>query len=190
MSSYVDTHCHLDLFPDSDRALESATNTVVVAVTELPSRYRLLLSRFRRDRRVRVALGLHPLRAATAGALEEGLLIRELDRTDYVGEIGLDFSKQGRDSERAQLRVFERLLAEPALRRKVVTVHSRGADAPVIQRLREARVRAILHWYSGPLQLIDDALAAGMYFSINPGMLRTEKGRFTIKALPMDRVLN
>jgi TatD DNase family protein len=189
MVSYVDTHCHLDLFPDPSATLDSAPQTIVVAVTELPSRYRLLAMRFRNDRRVRVALGLHPLRAATAGALEEGLLVRHLDDTEYVGEVGLDFSKAGKDSRGAQLRVFERLLAEPALLQKVVTVHSRGADRPVIERLREAKVRAILHWYTGPPGLIERALDAGMYFSINPAMLRTEKGRLTIAALPTDRVL-
>lgn len=189
MAFYVDTHCHLDLLPDPRQALDGATNTIVVAVTELPSRYRLLSTRFRGEPRVRVALGLHPLRAATAGALEEGLLVRQLDGTDYVGEVGLDFSKHGRETQRVQLRVFERLLAEPTLRRKVVSVHTRGADLAAIQRLQEARVRAILHWYTGPRGLLDDALSAGMYFSINPAMLRSEKGRAVIAALPIDRVL-
>lgn len=189
MASYVDTHCHLNLFPNPTRTLDSAADTVVVAVTELPSQYRLLSTRFRQDRRVRVALGLHPLRAGRAGALEEGLLIRHLERADYVGEVGLDFSKHGRESQDAQLRVFERLLAEPSLRHKVVTVHSRGADRAVIERLRAARVAAILHWYTGSTRLIDEALSAGMYFSINPAMLRSEKGRIVIAALPMDRVL-
>lgn len=189
MSSYVDTHCHLDLFADPAAALDGAPNTIVVAVTELPSRYRLVAARFRHDHRVRVALGLHPLRAASAGAIEEGLLIRQLDRADYVGEVGLDFSTHGRDSKHAQLRIFDRLLAEPSLRRKVVTVHSRGADRGVIERLRDAGVIAILHWYTGATRLVDDALAAGMYFSVNPAMLRTEKGRAVIAALPADRVL-
>jgi TatD DNase family protein len=189
MVSYIDTHCHLDLLPDSARALDGAPNTIVVAVTELPSRFRLLSTQLSREKRVRVALGLHPLRAATAGALEEGLLVRQLDRTDYVGEVGLDFSKQGRETQRVQLRVFERLLAESALRRKVVSIHSRGADRVAIERLRHARVRAILHWYTGPPGLVDDALSAGMYFSVNPSMLRSEKGRAVIAALPINRVL-
>lgn len=188
-ASYVDTHCHLDLFPQPERTLDEAPNTVVVAVTELPSRYRLLAVRFCHDRRVRVALGLHPLRAGAASALEEGLLIRDLEKAEYVGEVGLDFSKIGRDSQKSQLRIFERLLAEPVLRHKVVTVHSRGADRAAIERLCEAQIPAILHWYTGPPKLIDDALSAGMYFSINPAMVRTEKGRATIAALPLDRVL-
>lgn len=187
--TFLDTHCHLDRFPDPARTLDGAEETVVVAVTDLPSRFRLLSARFRGDRRVRVALGLHPLQAATAGALEEGHLIRQLDRAEYIGEVGLDFSSRGRDTREAQLRVFDRLLAEPSLCRKVVSVHSRGAEAVAIRRLAQARVRAVLHWYTGPLGLIEEALAAGMYFSINPAMLRSEKGRSAIASIPPDRVL-
>lgn len=189
MSLFVDTHCHLDLFPDPVKTLNDAPETVVVAATELPSRYRLQAVRFRGDKRVRVALGLHPLRAATASALEVGQLVRQLPTTEYVGEVGLDFSTHGRDTKTAQLRVFDRLLAQPALRHKVVTVHSRGAEPVVVERLRSAGVAAILHWYTGPLGLIDEALAAGLYFSINPAMLRTEKGRKVIAAVPHHRVL-
>lgn len=189
MTSYIDTHCHLDLLDSPSAALDAAPETVVIAVTELPSRYRMLAARFRKDRRVRVALGLHPLRAHSAGAVEEGLLIRQLNSSEYVGEIGLDFSPRGRDTMQDQIRLFERLLAEPSLRHKVVSVHSRGADRDVVERLRQADVPAILHWYTGPPRSIDDALGAGMYFSINPAMLRTAKGRAIIAALPAHRVL-
>jgi TatD DNase family protein len=176
MSLYVDTHCHLDLYRDPLKTLDEAPETVVVVATELPSRYRLQAVRFRGDRRARVALGLHPLQAATASALELSQLIRQLPNTEYVGEVGLDFSVHGRNTKTAQLRVFDRLLAQPALRHKVVTVHSRGAEAVVIQRLRSAGV-------------IEEALAAGLYFSINPAMLRTEKGRKVIAAVPRHRAL-
>lgn len=189
MSLYIDTHCHLDQYGDPLKILDEAPETVVVAATELPSRYRMLAARLRGDRRVRVAVGLHPLRAASASALEVGQLIRQLENVDYVGEVGLDFSAHGRDTKMAQLRVFDRLLAQPAVRRKVVTVHSRGAEAVVIERLRSANVPAILHWYTGPLGLITDALATGLYFSLNPAMLRSEKGRKVIAAIPRDRAL-
>jgi TatD DNase family protein len=189
MTTYIDAHCHLDAFADPARILDGAPNTVVVAVTDLPSRFRLLSTRFRGDPRVRVALGLHPLRAATGGPLEEGQLIRQLDNAEYIGEVGLDFSRHGRDTRDTQLRVFDRLLAQPAVRNKVVTVHSRGAEATVIERLRDAGVRAILHWYTGPTRLVETALDAGMYFSINPAMLSTNTGCQTIAMLPADRIL-
>ena len=121
--------------------------------------------------------------------LEVGQLMRQLANTEYVGEVGLDFSIHGKNTKAAQLSVFDRLLAQPALRHKVVTVHSRGAEAVVIERLRSAGVAAILHWYTGPPGLIEEALAAGLYFSINPAMLRTEKGRKVIAAVPRHRAL-
>ena len=189
MSVYLDAHCHLGDFLDPLATLAEAPGTVVVAVTELPSRYRLLTSRFRADRRVRVALGLHPLRASTAGPLEEGQLTRLLEDAEYVGEVGLDFSAQGRESRSAQRRVFDRLLGAPEIRKKVITVHSRSAETTVIRCLREVGVAAILHWYSGPPALVDEALDAGLYFSLNARMLTTKKGRLTASALPADRVL-
>lgn len=189
MSLYIDTHCHLDLFRDPHKTLDDAPQTVVVLATELPSQYRLLAVRYRGDKRVRVALGLHPLRAATASALELSQLTRQLANTDYVGEVGLDFSRHGTDTKAEQLKVFDRLLAQSALRHKVVTVHSRGAEAVAIERLKAADVVAILHWYTGPARLVSEALDAGLYFSINPAMLQTEKGRTLIAALPHDRVL-
>jgi hypothetical protein len=38
--------------------------------------------------------------------------------------VGLDFSAHGRDTKAEQLKVFDRLLAQPAPRHKVITVHS------------------------------------------------------------------
>ena len=189
MTMFVDTHCHLDAYPDPDRVLAQAAETVVVAVTELPSRYRLLATRFPKHPRLRVALGLHPLHAHDAGPLEVGTLVRLLGSVDYLGEVGLDFSRHGQQTRRAQLAVFDRLLAQPEIAYKVVTVHSRGAEEEVIARLRAASLRAILHWYTGPLRLIDEAVAAGLYVSVNPAMLRTAKGRALLSALPAERVL-
>jgi TatD DNase family protein len=189
MTSYVDTHCHLDELPHPGPSLDRAEDTVVVAVTNLPSRYRIAAARYRGDRRIRVALGLHPLYADTAGPLEEGLLIRLLNAVEYVSEVGLDFSQHGRETKASQLRVFDKLLAQPTIAQRFVSVHSRGAEKVVIERLAAAGVVAVLHWYTGPPRLIDHALAAGLYFSINPSMVLTEKGRQTIAAVPRERIL-
>lgn len=88
-----------------------------------------------------------------------------------------------------QLRIFDRLLGESCLRHKVVSIHTRGAERIAISRLTTAGVTAVLHWYTGSLGLIDEAVEAGMYFSVNPAMLRSDKGRRTICAIPRSRVL-
>src|SRR4051794_32101014 len=159
---YVDTHCHIERYPDTLGVLRAAAeaDVVTVAVTELPSAFQRLALRLGKRPGVRVALGLHPMRAEQATPMELALFVRQLDRTDYVGEVGLDGSQHGRTTLRAQRRVFEHLLSQPRVREKVLTVHSRGAEEETIQRLIEARSHAILHWYSGPLKHIDTAVAA------------------------------
>ena len=57
----------------------------------------------------------------------------------------------------------------------------------VCRRIEDVTV--ILHWYSGPLKHIDTALAAGMWFSVNPAMLRSRNGQRIVAALPPQRVV-
>jgi TatD DNase family protein len=188
---YVDTHCHLDRYPSPVQVWRDAVaaGVVTVAVTDLPSSFRLLATKFGRREGLRVALGFHPLRVVDSPPSELQLFRRHLSRTDYVGEVGLDFSERGRASRKQQTILFERLLDEPAIGRKVVSVHTRRADRAAIEQLATARINGILHWYTGPLSLIDEALTAGLYFSLNPAMAQSAHGRRVIAAVPADRVL-
>jgi TatD DNase family protein len=106
-----------------------------------------------------------------------------------VGEVGLDFSREGQASRRRQIQVFEAVLAHSAIRSKVLTVHSRRAEVETIDRLVEAGVPAILHWYSGAVKHIERALDAGMCFSVNPAMLRSPSGLRVLAAVPSERIL-
>lgn len=188
---FVDTHCHIERYPKPLDVLKSAesAHVVTVAVTEVPSDFQRLTLRLGRRHMTRVALGLHPLRAGTIAPMELALFTRLLDKTDYVGEVGLDRSSQGRPSFRAQVKVFEHLLSQPRLRQKVLTVHSRGAESETIELLATAGPTAILHWYSGPLKHLDAALSVGLWFSVNPAMLRSKNGQRIVAALPPDRVV-
>lgn len=90
---------------------------------------------------------------------------------------------------REQRIVFDRVLARVTAEDAILSVHSRGAEADTIAALTDARVRAVLHWYSGALRHVDDALDAGLYFSVNAAMLRTQKGARLLRSLPRERVL-
>jgi TatD DNase family protein len=81
------------------------------------------------------------------------------------------------------------VLSSPSIADRVLSVHSRGAEAETIAALTDAGVTAILHWYSGALKHAERALEAGLYFSVNAAMLRTHKGSRLIRALPRERVL-
>lgn len=188
---YVDSHCHLDRYPHPDAVLRAAaaSRVVTIAVTDTPSSFKRFNSIVGPYALLRVAVGAHPLSAPRTTEHDLNLFTRLLDETDYVGEVGLDFSVRGRPTRRRQTEIFERVLAAPSIRKKVLTVHSRQAEADTVRLLVDARVHAILHWYQGALKHLDAALEAGMHFSVNTSMLSTRRGQRIIAALPPDRVL-
>jgi TatD DNase family protein len=187
----TDTHCHIDAYDNPLAVLDEArvAGVHVIAVTEDPGKYRLLRTRLGRREGVDVALGFHPLRAGGASPHDLARFLRLLPQVTWIGEIGLDFSRAGAATRKQQLRVFETILADPQLRSRPVTIHSRGAERDTIARLAQAQVPAILHWYTGPLAAVDDALAAGLWFSINPAMIRSKKAVPLLQQLPPERVL-
>lgn len=187
----VDGHCHLAAYADPMEVLrESESHGIgVVAVTEHPDEYRRLRARLGQREGVTVAIGLHPLRAATFRPIDLARFFRLVPAATWIGEVGLDFSKLGADTRKEQLRVFEAVLNEAQPGKHPLTVHSRRAERETIELLAQGRSPAVLHWYTGPLDLIDSALSAGLYFSINPAMTHTARFADLVAAIPPHRVL-
>lgn len=113
-----------------------------------------------------------------------------LPDTKWVSEIGLDF---GRDTDardrRNQVTLLERILDHSLTQSKVLSIHSRGAAKSAVEVLKGRKLAAILHWYSGPLGLLEQASEDRLYFSVNPAMLRSEKGLSIVNRIPHDLVL-
>ena len=188
---FVDTHCHLDKYDRPGEVLAEARRkrVVVVAVTETPADFARLRRLFDNDTYLRPALGAHPLRAAKLRGRELESFFAALGQTDYVGEIGLDFTPAGKPTAKRQIEVFDRILSDRRIKSKVLTIHSRGAEAQTVEALGHAGALGILHWYTGSLKAAEQALTRGLYFSVNPSMLRSKKGRRLLQMLPKDRVL-
>lgn len=192
MTRLLDSHCHLDAYPDPRTVLAKAdaADVNVVAVSETPEAYRRLRTRLGRTPGVSVALGLHPgsREAAAVGQLER--FLRMLPDAPWIGEVGLDFAPGTDGGEKArQTRTFTAVLEHRLSQSKPMTVHSRGAAKETVKLLIETGQRALLHWYSGDLATAESALTAGLWFSVNPAMVRSAKGRSLISRLPLERVL-
>jgi hypothetical protein len=52
--------------------------------------------------------------------------------------------------------------------------------------MEKASVPGILHWYTDSLSVAERALAAGLYFSVNPSMTRSKGGQRLLQLLPTD----
>lgn len=187
----LDSHCHLDRYADPQSVARDAVaaGAFVVAVTNLPSHFDLGRPHVARMKRIRLALGLHPL-AADRHASEIHRFDVLYPTTSFIGEIGLDFSREGVGTAERQLLTFRHVAQHLARTPKFVTVHSRGAEGELLATLTEYQVSPVVfHWYTGPLGILDEALSAGHSFSINPAMIESDKGRRTIARIPKERVL-
>ena len=189
----IDFHCHLDLFHDPQSLLRKVVERkcYVLAVTTTPLAWEGTCALVGSSPRVEVAIGLHPELAATRyGEIDQFRTI--LSKSLYVGEIGLDGARSNRSSLSLQCQVFESVLSAcESVGGRIMTIHSRGATALVLDHLEaysESGV-PVMHWFSGTHVELKRAIEMGCWFSIGPAMLRGKKGRALASRMPLDRVL-
>ena len=191
----VDFHCHLDLYPDHQVAVQESENAGVftLAVTTTPRAWPRNHELAQRTRHVRAALGLHPqLVADRAGELD--LWDRYLPETRYVGEVGLDAGPRFYKSIDLQKHVFQHVLQRCAeAGGKIITVHSVRAAKTVLDQIESylppTRGKVVLHWFTGTKAEAIRAIELGCYFSINAAMLNNQRHSVMVAAIPIDRLL-
>jgi len=186
----LDAHCHVDHYDNPKEVLEESAKRGIflIAVTNLPSHFEQGLPHVHSYSNVRIALGLHPLMADKHSS-ELRLFERYLSETNYIGEVGLDSSRDGRKNISIQKSSFETVLRKVG-GSKIFSLHTRMAEQQVLDMLLDANVRGgVFHWYSGPIKVLDKAVEAGYYFSVNPRMCLTKNGQNVILRIPLDRLL-
>ena len=194
----ADMHCHLDFSSDMAALAQLAQVHSVAAFsnTVTPEGYLAASKTLASVPNARVGVGLHPWWVADGRCgTEQVELTCELARTSqFVGEVGLDFAPRREGTFETQLGAFERVVeACCAQGGKVISIHAvRSATAvlDVLERHGATRDNAcILHWFSGTSQELARARNMGCYFSVNPNMLATKRGRAYVPQIPPERLL-
>lgn len=193
-SPLVDAHCHFDLFPNPGQVLQEAEHNRIysIAVTNTPSVFEPMRRLAKGLQYVRPAIGLHPELALVRSA-ELPIFERLVSETRYVGEVGLDYRIVAKPADRARQRaIFEAILRRCSdVGGRILTVHSRRAEADVVAALLDHRPGSfILHWYSGSFKVLTEAVAAGAYFSVNAAMVHSDRAKRLIREIPQDRILS
>ena len=137
----------------------------------------------------------HPLfrlaREAPRFVNDLDVLVSLAKNSPTIGEIGLDhrfITDSGADQ--AQAAVFATMLDCAEADRKLVNIHSAGAEQAVLEMLRPRNLeQVILHWYSGPLETLSALLDCGYHFTIGVAVLYDEHIRAIARYLPDDRLL-
>src|SRR4030095_3061057 len=192
MSVLVDAHCHLDLYREP-RAIageieESRIHTI--AVTNAPSVFFHTRNLARGKMYLHAAVGLHPELVHSHGH-ELSQLLDAITTNTFVGEVGLDYQTSDPIIRAQQKKVLGAVLDRCAeLRGKILTLHSRRAATDVIAAIgQKFPCPATLHWFSGSKKDLRRAVCNGLYFSVNPAMVRSKTGTALIDEMPRDRIL-
>jgi TatD DNase family protein len=210
LPSWIDAHAHwAQAFPEgadeavlakqlADLQAQGMAQSIQAGVDEADWKRQLELAG-RDPQWFRPVLGLHPWWVKDHSESECSSALAELERVlrvhhariAGVGELGLDFSKEGKSSETLQVAVFERQLEIASRFSKPLVlhlVHSHGRALEILTRHAQGRpLKGIVHAFSGSIETARQYLALGLKLSVGPGL--SEPGRFLSlkRALPQLR---
>ncbi len=191
---YIDAHAHLEMYDDAQLVdvLDSIERDQTLALSvsvdsrsfgrteEIASTSKFVVPCF----------GVHPSEAHRyidrLDVLEDLAL-----RSPMFGEVGLDYRMVTDETlYPAQRKVFSWFVERAAAQNKILSVHCVGAEQDTLALLlREPSVRAIIHWYSGPLDILDLMIDAGFMFSVGVEVLHSDHVTRVAEAVPPGQLL-
>ena len=184
----IDAHVHLDKYGDLlDEALQQIENERIFTVAtamDVPS-YLELQKIGARSELVLPTFGIHPRRAAEyAGQLRD--IGGYIEMSPAIGEIGLDFHwVKDTSTYPAQRKVLEYFIAAAAEQNKFVNLHTKAGEKEILDLLEKHDLkRAIIHWYSGPMDILRAMIDYGCYFTIGVEVLYSDYIKEIARAVP------
>jgi len=195
-----DTHAHLDHITDVDQVLKEADEAgiegVVAVGMDLESNKKNLeIKKRTKSPKIFIALGIHPGNIKADEVENTIQFIRDnIQEAVAIGEIGLDFwykdVRKNDEREQEQRNIFRRQLELATEFDLPVIVHSRGAWKDCLRLIKDAGVKkANFHWYSGPLDILDEILACGYFVSATPALRYSPQHQDAIKHAPIEQTL-
>jgi TatD DNase family protein len=184
----IDAHVHIDKYgADLNQALDEIRAHVVFTIAvamDVPS-YKRSLEIGEESNLVLPTFGIHPRRAP-----EYVDRLRELnpfiEQSPAIGEIGLDFHWVKESSQYpGQLKVLEYFLAAAREQNKMVNLHTKGAEQKILNLLERYDIqRAIVHWYSGPMDILRALVQFGAYFTVGVEVSYSETIQAIAREIP------
>ncbi|MEM7802510.1 MAG: TatD family hydrolase [Chloroflexota bacterium] len=190
----VDAHTHLDHFDQADwqtarDEIERLPVKCWAVSTDIKS-YQRTLELAGRSKQTLVTFGIHPWEAHLyADRLE--LLEPWIEQSPHLGEIGLDFHwVKERERYALQHQVFTFFLERASRQQKIVNLHTKGAESETADLLeRHSIPKAVVHWYSGPLDPFQRLVAYGSFFTFGIELLYSEHIAQLAAETPLDQML-
>lgn len=196
----IDTHAHIDQLEDLPGALArahaSGVSDIVAMSVDLDSMKKLVeIKALYSSPRIHVSLGVHPGMVKPQEQEEAFDFMRaHVSKASAIGETGLDYwYKWVRKDEVERQKQKDSFAFHLALAKEFdlpIVIHSRGAWRDCLSMSLESGVkRALFHWYSGPVDILDKIIDAGFYVSTSPSVAYSPESQKAMAQAPLERIL-
>ena len=199
MTSFIDTHCHLDKLDSTPEeaiieAKQAGVQRMVTVSVDEPS-LDFVSSMVQQFPEVYGSVGFHPHDAAELTEdLEQKIrkLALEEKKLIAIGETGLDYHYMYSSAE-VQQQVFSKQLQLAVELNLPVIMHSREAETDTLNILQEIPVPSlgVAHSFTSSFEMAKTLIEMGWYIGIN-GIVtfkNAEDLREVVSWLPLDRLL-
>lgn len=137
------------------------------------------------------AVGFHPecLKNVPNDYLEQLEKLTKHKKVVAIGETGLDYHWE--TPKPLQHKIFEEQLQLANSLEMPIVVHDREAHADTFELLRKYRPKALIHCFSGSVELMREAVKLGLYISLG-GVVTFKNARHSVEVateIPLDRLL-
>ncbi len=190
---YVDAHNHLDFYGKNiENAIKEINENKIITLANSMDVNSYILNKgyAKKSEYIIPTFGIHPNSVAEFnGQLKE--LIPYIEESKLIGEIGLDFLwVEDRTLDSKQREIFYFILDEAIKRSKYVSVHTKNAEKEIYEALKGRKYnKVIIHWYSGPLDILENLIDLGCYFTISVDLGYSNLTEEVLKKIPMERLL-
>lgn len=189
----IDAHAHLDELADLMESLQEAraagVRGIVAVGMDVESNRKVLQIAQANPGYVYPAFGYHPWDIKEEEVDANLSFIRDhVEEGMALGEIGLDYKIKVR--KELQWMVFGEILDMALESDRPVIVHCRFSHRRAFEMVKGREIkRAVFHWYSGPVELLDKILSMGYFISATPALVYSPPHREAIQRAPIERIL-
>ncbi|MGX7349280.1 TatD family hydrolase [Dolosicoccus paucivorans] len=182
---YINAHEHLSHYPTLQDGLRPDQITLANTMNEED----FLSTYSMRGDTVFVGYGIHPWEVTEETSLET--IESFVKQADFIGEVGLDYLwAKDKKCYPKQREVFEHFVKLSKKHHKFLNIHTKDAEEDVLALLQKyPEATGIIHWYSGPLELVEDFLNLGYYFTISVDAGYSSLTDQLIDLVPLNRLL-
>ena len=192
MYKYIDAHIHLYEFEEKEREiLLKNKEFIFLAVAEDISSSLLNVRLSLLYENVIPAVGIHPCNIEKARNEDLDKMENIIKETNIkvLGEIGLDkkFVPETIDKQRKFFERFLKLAKEYDLS---VNLHAPDAWREVFNMLIKYDIkRAYFHWYTGPINMLEDIQSNGYFIGINPAIFLQKKHQEVLEYVSINNII-